>query len=127
MAHDFKVGDHVEWNSEAGRVQGTIKKKHISEITFKGYTVHACNGPIENIHAGRPCPNCTGQPGYSRITNAEMKLIMKNVVDSRGSCLRPPLDQDRKTREYESRIQFGERYTATWDEPSMPEKPPCVS
>lgn len=41
MAHDFKVGDHVEWNSEAGRVRGAIKKKHISEITFKGYTVHA--------------------------------------------------------------------------------------
>lgn len=41
MARDFKVGDHVEWNSEAGRVRGTIKKKHISEITFKGYTVHA--------------------------------------------------------------------------------------
>ncbi len=41
MAHDFKVGDHVEWNSEAGRVRGTIKKKHTSEITFKGYTVHA--------------------------------------------------------------------------------------
>ena len=41
MKHDFEVGDHVEWNSEAGRVQGTIKKKHTSEITFKGYTVHA--------------------------------------------------------------------------------------
>jgi Hypervirulence associated proteins TUDOR domain len=41
MAHDFKVGDHVEWNSEAGRVRGTIQKKHISEITFKGYTVRA--------------------------------------------------------------------------------------
>ena len=41
MAHDFKVGDHVEWNSEAGRVRGTIKEKHTSEITFKGYTVHA--------------------------------------------------------------------------------------
>src|SRR5437588_5737893 len=41
MAHDFKVGDHVEWNSEAGRVRGTIKKKITSEITFKGYTVHA--------------------------------------------------------------------------------------
>ena len=41
MAHDFKVGDHVEWNSEAGRVRGTIRKKHISEITFKGYKVHA--------------------------------------------------------------------------------------
>jgi Hypervirulence associated proteins TUDOR domain len=39
--HNFKVGDHVEWNSEAGLVQGTIKKKHTSKIEFKGYTVHA--------------------------------------------------------------------------------------
>ena len=41
MTHDFKVGDHVEWNSEAGRVRGTIKETIISEITFKGHTVHA--------------------------------------------------------------------------------------
>jgi hypothetical protein len=41
MTHNFKVGDHVEWNSEAGRVRGTIKKRITSEITFKGYTVHA--------------------------------------------------------------------------------------
>ena len=41
MARTFKVGDHVSWNSEAGRVRGTIKKKITSEITFKGYTVHA--------------------------------------------------------------------------------------
>ncbi len=41
MKDSFKVGDHVEWNSEAGRVTGTIIKKVISEITFKGYTVHA--------------------------------------------------------------------------------------
>ncbi|MGA8476987.1 MAG: HVA1 family protein [Chthoniobacterales bacterium] len=27
MTDDFKVGDHVKWNSEAGRVRGTIKKK----------------------------------------------------------------------------------------------------
>jgi Hypervirulence associated proteins TUDOR domain len=41
VTQDFKAGDHVEWNSEAGRVRGKIKKKHTSEITFKGYTVHA--------------------------------------------------------------------------------------
>ena len=41
MSQDFKVGDHVEWNSEAGRVRGTIKKKITAEITFKGYKVHA--------------------------------------------------------------------------------------
>ena len=40
MKEDFKVGDHVGWNSEAGRVRGTIMKKVTSAITFKGYTVH---------------------------------------------------------------------------------------
>ena len=41
MRKDFKVGDHVGWNSEAGHVRGTIKKKVKSAITFKGYTVRA--------------------------------------------------------------------------------------
>ena len=38
---NFKVGDHVSWNSEAGRVSGTIIKVITSEIEFKGYKVHA--------------------------------------------------------------------------------------
>jgi hypothetical protein len=41
MKHEFKVGDHVEWNSEAGHVRGTIKKKVTSAIKFKTYIVHA--------------------------------------------------------------------------------------
>ena len=41
MKHVFKVGDHVEWNSEAGYVRGTIKKKVTSDIKFKTYTVRA--------------------------------------------------------------------------------------
>ncbi len=41
MSVHFKVGDHVEWNSEAGRVRGRIRKKVISATKFKGYTVHA--------------------------------------------------------------------------------------
>lgn len=41
MKRTFKVGDRVSWNSEAGRAQGTIKKKITSMITFKGYKVHA--------------------------------------------------------------------------------------
>ena len=36
-----KVGDHVTWNSEAGRVSGTIIKVHIKDFAFKGYTHHA--------------------------------------------------------------------------------------
>jgi hypothetical protein len=37
----FNVGDHVSWNSEAGRVRGRIIKVVTSNIQFKGYTVHA--------------------------------------------------------------------------------------
>ncbi len=41
MPKTFKRGDHVEWNSEAGRVRGIIVKKVVSEVRFKGYTHHA--------------------------------------------------------------------------------------
>ncbi len=40
MAH-FRVGDHVSWNSEAGRVRGTIIRVHTKDIEYKGYTHHA--------------------------------------------------------------------------------------
>ena len=36
MKKDLKIGDHVGWNSEAGHVRGTIKKKIISAVAFKG-------------------------------------------------------------------------------------------
>ena len=41
MSKVFKRGDHVEWNSEAGRVSGVILKKVISAVRFKGYLHHA--------------------------------------------------------------------------------------
>jgi hypothetical protein len=41
MKHSFKIGDHVSWNSEAGRVNGTIIKVHRKDLQYKGYTHHA--------------------------------------------------------------------------------------
>jgi hypothetical protein len=41
MAKSFKVGDHVSWNSEAGRVSGTIVKVHTNDVNYKGYIHHA--------------------------------------------------------------------------------------
>ena len=41
MAAKFKIGDKVSWNSEAGRVSGTIIKIHTSDFDYKGYTHHA--------------------------------------------------------------------------------------
>lgn len=41
MPRAFKIGDHVSWNSEAGRVRGFIRRKASAPVEFKGYTVRA--------------------------------------------------------------------------------------
>ena len=41
MAGDFKIGDHVTWNSEAGYVSGTIIKVHTTDFDNKGHTHRA--------------------------------------------------------------------------------------
>lgn len=37
MSTEFAVGDHVSWNSEAGRVTGTITKVHTADFDYKGH------------------------------------------------------------------------------------------
>ena len=41
METKFKVGDKVSWNSEAGKVSGTIIKIHRQDFDYKGFTHHA--------------------------------------------------------------------------------------
>ncbi|HXD29051.1 MAG TPA: DUF2945 domain-containing protein [Arthrobacter sp.] len=37
MSATFSTGDHVSWDSEAGRVSGVIVKKHTRDVEFKGH------------------------------------------------------------------------------------------
>ena len=41
MSKTFKRGDHVSWNSEAGRVRGRIVRVHTKDVNYKGYVHHA--------------------------------------------------------------------------------------
>lgn len=41
MAKTFRIGDHVSWNSEAGRVRGRIIGVHTADVDWKGWTHHA--------------------------------------------------------------------------------------
>jgi hypothetical protein len=41
MSRRFKIGDHVRWNSEAGRVSGTIVAIHTRDFDYKGHIRHA--------------------------------------------------------------------------------------
>jgi hypothetical protein len=41
MPKTFNIGDHVSWNSEAGRVRGHVLRVHRKNVHFKGYVHHA--------------------------------------------------------------------------------------
>ena len=41
MTKAFKAGDHVSWNSEAGRVRGRILRVHRKDVNYKGHVHHA--------------------------------------------------------------------------------------
>ncbi len=54
MQPSFRVGDHVAWNSETGRVSGHIIKIHTSNVNHKGYTHHATpESPQYEIHSDK--------------------------------------------------------------------------
>jgi hypothetical protein len=95
-------------NTKSNREQLAREAKAIVALAFR-------NGPIEDVHAGKRCPTCEGQSGFSHITDPEMKLIMKTAVDRvyEMLCLK-----SENPAAYELRIKFGELYTYRWDEPS---------
>ncbi|HNQ03024.1 MAG TPA: DUF2945 domain-containing protein [Thiobacillaceae bacterium] len=37
----YALGDHVSWNSEAGRVSGRIIRIHTADFDYKGHRHHA--------------------------------------------------------------------------------------
>lgn len=41
MTAALKVGDHVHWNSDAGRISGKITKVHKKDFEFMGRTRRA--------------------------------------------------------------------------------------
>lgn len=74
------------------------------------------NGPIENLHAGKPCAVCSGKPEVSHISDDEIKVVMKSAVDALYRLL--------WQREYEpascnEALAFGRRHTIHWDDPEL--------
>ncbi len=76
------------------------------------------NGPIEDLHAGKPCKVCSGNREISHISDEEMKAIMKSAVDAlyrllwlRGS----------DPAAYNEKLALGRRFTLHWDDPELKE------
>jgi len=74
------------------------------------------NGPIEDLHAGKLCPTCSGEPQFSHISDEEMTTIMKSAVDTLYRLL---WQRENDPEKYQRNIAFGLRYTMHWDDPEL--------
>ena len=83
MERQFKVGDHVSWNSEAGRVRGTIKKKVTSPMRFKSYIVRASKEEPQYLIQSDKTDHLAMHKG-----TALRKLSTKRLVSSNRSARR---------------------------------------
>ncbi|RWE03117.1 DUF2945 domain-containing protein [Mesorhizobium sp.] len=43
----YSIGDHISWNSEAGRVSGKIIKVHHQDFDYKGHRRHASKNDLQ--------------------------------------------------------------------------------
>ncbi len=107
----------------ARQAKNTQQRKHeiaiIPKLAEEAKAVVALafrNGPIEDVHAGKPCPTCHSDPAYSRISDAEMRLIMKNAVDWIYSLF---WLKETKPEQYEAYLKMGALYTKSWGEPTL--------
>ena len=74
------------------------------------------NGPIEDLHAGKPCPVCAGRPDVSQISDEEMKFVMKSAVDAMYRLL---WQREYDLVAYNEALAFGRRNTIHWDDPEL--------
>ena len=71
MTKRFNLGDHVAWNSEAGRVSGTIIKVHTKAVEYKGYVHHASeDDPQYEIKSGKTEHIAMHKGGALKTTSA---------------------------------------------------------
>ena len=86
-----------------------IEAKAITALAFR-------NGPIEDLHAGKTCVVCAGRPEFSRVSDEEMKRIMKAAVNAMYRLL---WQRDHDHEAYLKSLAFGERHTQKWGNPRL--------
>jgi hypothetical protein len=74
------------------------------------------NGPIEDLHAGKPCATCSGNPGVSHISDEEMKTMMKSAVNTLYRLL---WQRENDPAAYLENLALGKQYTKRWDDPEI--------
>ena len=87
----------------------SLEAKALTALAFR-------NGPIEDLHAGKPCGLCSGRPEYSHVSQEEMKRIMQAAVTAMYRLL---WQRENDLPAYRKALAFGQRYTQHWDDPDV--------
>jgi hypothetical protein len=74
------------------------------------------NGPIEALHAGKPCAVCSGNSAVSHISDEEMKAMMKSAVNTLYRLL---WQRTNDPHAYIENLALGQQYTMLWDDPEL--------
>ena len=96
-----------------------MKISHDPELAAEAKALVALafrNGPIEILHAGRPCALCSGKPDVPHISDDEMKGLMKSAVNALYRLL---WMREHDSRSYDEQLALGRRYTLHWDDPEL--------
>lgn len=96
-----------------------MKMTHDPELAQEAKALVALafrNGPIEDLHAGTRCTQCSGNPDVSHISDEEMKRVMKSAVDTLYRLL---WLREHDPGKYAEQVALGQRYTLHWDDPEI--------
>src|ERR1019366_3509975 len=102
MRHFCAMVDHSRGTPMKSAIDPSlaIEAKAITALAFR-------NGPIEDVHAGKLCAACAGNPEFSHVSDEEMKRIMKAAVNAMYRLL---WQRDHDPEAYLKSLTLGERY-----------------
>jgi hypothetical protein len=118
------IQDELMFHPRAGRMVGEYRSlsmeitlDHALAIEAKAMVALAFrNGPIEALHAGKPCAVCSGNPAVSHISDEEMKAMMKSAVNTLYRLL---WQRKNDSEAYIENLALGQQYTMQWDDPEL--------
>ncbi|MCW5963619.1 MAG: hypothetical protein KIT83_06245 [Bryobacterales bacterium] len=114
MEHVTEVGMKSRAKKNAKKIATDRDLEDLAQEA-KSIVVYAFrNGAIEDIHAGKACPRCSGKSEYSHITQEEMRILIKSAVDRIYALLKMKSEYP---EHYDEMIKAGALFTAAWDDP----------
>jgi hypothetical protein len=123
--------------SEKGKVMSLFEEKDCAELAKTLTAMCVRNAEIENIHAGEFFVTKTGDysdvkvidaegnefawPDVSHISDAEMKILMKGIVNRLYTFLMQGDDP-----RFERNMAYHKRFTWQWDDPEINKHLDCT-